>query len=117
MPVDLGANCAASDNTPPVDAAAPTTTLTAPADGATIAGVVDLTADADDDIAVTHVDFVANDTVIGSASSAPYLVSWDTSTVPDGTYDVQSKAYDAVGNVTSILFPFRAVRSVRGRAR
>ena len=86
VPVDLGANCATSDNIPPVDAAPPTTTLTAPADGATIAGTIDVTADADDDIAVTRVDFVAGDTVIGSSATAPYSVSWDTSTVPDGTY-------------------------------
>jgi chitodextrinase len=99
VPIDTGANCVPTD--PTIDTTPPTTDLTAPLDSTTVAGQVPLAADAADDTAVTRVDFLVGTTVVGSATTAPYTASWDTTTSPDGPYTVESRAYDAAGNSTT----------------
>ncbi len=81
------------------DTTAPTTSLTAPAAGTTLTGTVNVTANASDNIAVAKVEFYAGTTLIGSDTSAPYALSWNSATVANGTYALTSKAYDAAGNV------------------
>ncbi len=84
---------AAPDTTPP------TTALTAPAAGATLQGPVALEASAGDDRGVVRVELYANATPVGSDTSAPWGVTWDTTTVANGGYTLSTKAYDAAGNV------------------
>jgi Bacterial Ig domain len=78
-----------------------------PADGATLAGGQLLDAAAGDGPGVTKVNFeltggTLNQAVI--ATSVPtlfgWLASWDTTTVPNGTYTLQSVATDAANNVS-----------------
>lgn len=99
VPIDTGANCVPGD--PVIDTGPPTTDVTAPVDNATVSGNVAVTADAADDVAVTRVDFLVGATVIGSATTAPYTVDWDTTAGPDGPYSIESRAYDAAGNTTT----------------
>jgi hypothetical protein len=51
---------------------------------------------------VERVEFYAGTALLGTATTAPYAVSWDTSTVASGsTVTLTTKAYDAAGNVTT----------------
>jgi uncharacterized protein (TIGR03118 family) len=83
--------------TPPVLNAPPVVTLTTP--GGTLKGTVALSATAQDPISIAKIDFFANATLIGTATSSPYTVNWDTTTVADGTVSVTATATDVDGNV------------------
>jgi uncharacterized protein (TIGR03118 family) len=90
--IDVGA-------TPPVLNAAPVVTLTTPT--GTLKGTVTLTAAVQDPIRIAKVEFFANAKSIGVATTAPYSVSWDTTTVTDGQVNVTATATDADGSVGS----------------
>jgi hypothetical protein len=89
----------------PTDTAAPTVSLTAPAPGATVRGSVLLQATASDDVGVTRVDFYvrtntsgSTPTLVGSDTTAPYSVVWDTLVAtPASAYVLTARAYDAAG--------------------
>ncbi len=88
--IDLGAA--------PILNAAPVVALTAPAGNLT--GTVALSATAQDSIAVTKIQFFANtNTLIGTATTSPFSVQWDTTTVTNGTVSLTAVATDADGNV------------------
>lgn len=95
-PSGMGDNCNTPSDTQP-----PAVSLTAPAENATVSGVVNITATATDEVGVTKVDFYDNSTLISSDSSNPYSASWDTTKVPGGDHLLTVKAYDAAGNVAS----------------
>ena len=80
------------------DTTPPTTTLTAPASGATLTGTVTLSATASDDVGVARVDFLVDGGVVGSDTTSPYSISWNSATVSNGAHTVSSRAYDAAGN-------------------
>jgi peptidoglycan/xylan/chitin deacetylase (PgdA/CDA1 family) len=84
-----------------VDTTAPTVSLTAPADGATVAGTVSLTADAADDTSLDRVEFLVDGQLVATDASAPYSFGWDSSTVPDGAHVLRARAVDGAGNVTT----------------
>ncbi|MCP3166420.1 Ig-like domain-containing protein [Myxococcus qinghaiensis] len=77
---------------------APTVALTAPAPGSFLRGTVTLTADASDDVGVSRVDFFDGATLIGSATQAPFSVSWNTTTVVSGTHPLTAQAFDVEDN-------------------
>jgi hypothetical protein len=81
------------------DVTAPTVALTAPAEGETLTGTVVLTATASDDRAVTRVAFFVGTTQVGTDSTAPYTLSYNTRNLPNGAKVLTAKAYDAVNNV------------------
>lgn len=81
------------------DTKAPTTALTGPAAGTTLTGTVTLTANASDDVGVSKVEFYAGTKLLGSDSTSPYSLAWDSGTVSNGAYALTTKAYDAAGNV------------------
>ena len=80
------------------DQTPPTATLTAPAEATTVAGIVDLSADASDNVAVDRVDFLVNGAAVSSATAAPYVETWDSKSVPDGTVSIAARAVDTAGN-------------------
>ncbi|HYO59751.1 Ig-like domain-containing protein [Archangium sp.] len=81
------------------DETAPTVTLTSPAEGATLEGDIVLTATASDDYSVRRVDFYDGDTLIGTATSAPYSVFWYTRwNASNGPHVLTARAYDTSGN-------------------
>jgi subtilisin family serine protease len=82
----------------PADTTAPTVSITSPANGATVSGTVTITANATDDVGVTKVEFRVGDAVVAEDTSAPYSVTWDSTTVADGSHVISAKAYDAAGN-------------------
>ncbi len=80
------------------DTSPPSVSLTAPGDGAGVSGVVSLVAGASDDVGVVRVEFYRGSSLVGSVSSSPYQVSWDTTSVVNGSYSLSAKAFDAAGN-------------------
>ena len=76
-----------------VDNSAPTVSLTAPAPGATVTGLVDLAADAADNDALAGVQFRIDATNAGAEdAAAPYTISWNSGQVANGTHTVTAVA-------------------------
>lgn len=95
-PADTGDNCTTN-----VDQIAPTVNITAPTDGATVSGTVNLEATATDNTAVTKVEFYIDGTLKTTMSSGPYNYSWNSASVANGQHTVLVKGYDAMNNVGS----------------
>ena len=80
----------------------PTVSITAPAAGATVSGTVAVTAGASDDVGVAGVQFRLGAGNLGSEdTSAPYSISWDTTTVSNGSYSITAVARDTAGQTTT----------------
>ncbi len=79
-----------------IDATAPTTAITAPTNGAVIAGgsTTTITASASDNTGVTKVELYIDGTLKTTLTSGPYTYSWNTTGVTLGSHTIQSKAYD-----------------------
>ncbi|HEY6139916.1 MAG TPA: protease pro-enzyme activation domain-containing protein [Thermoanaerobaculia bacterium] len=87
-------------NTSTPDTTAPTTSITAPANGATVSGTaVSVTASASDNVGVTKVEFYLDGTLKSTDTTSPYAWTWDSTTAANGSHSLVSKAYDAAGNV------------------
>jgi len=81
------------------DTTPPAVSMTAPANNATVSGVVTVSATASDNVAVASVQFTLNGSNLGSGVTAsPYQASWDTTTVANGTYTLSAVATDTSGN-------------------
>jgi archaellum component FlaF (FlaF/FlaG flagellin family) len=89
------------DNSGPPDTTPPAVDLTAPADGATVSGSVTISADASDNVAVAQVEFLVNGNVVGSDSSSPYSIGWDSTALANGPATLTARATDAAGNSTT----------------
>jgi hypothetical protein len=100
---------------PSTDTTAPTTALTSPSAGTTLAGTVNLSATASDDRAVARVEFYDGSTLIGSDSTAPYELSWIATAASAGTHTLTSKAFDGTGNSTTSA-PVTITLSTAGQA-
>ncbi len=90
-----------------VDNTAPTTAVLKPVAGAKLKGSTSLKASASDNISLSSVQFVItggalNKSVIGTGSltKGDYALTWNSATVPAGTYTIQSLATDEAGNTT-----------------
>lgn len=81
------------------DTQAPTTSITAPTNGATVSGIVNVTANASDNVGVTRVEFWLDGVIKSTDTTSPYAWSWDTATSANGAHSIVSKAYDAANNV------------------
>lgn len=79
------------------DSEAPTVAITAPAAG-DVSGTVTVEATANDNIGVTVVRFFAGSNEIGSDTTSPYSVQWDTTTVSNGNVMLTAEADDTRGN-------------------
>jgi Big-like domain-containing protein len=91
-------------NAPPADTTPPTVSVTSPANGATVSGTITVTANASDNVGVAGVQFFLDslDNPLGAEdTSAPYQVSWNTTTVSDGQHVIAAVARDAAGNRTT----------------
>lgn len=86
---------------PPADTTPPSTSITAPAGGSTLSGTSTISANASDNVGVTKVEFYAGTTLLGSDTTAPYNLDWNTATVANGSYSLTTKAFDAAGNTAS----------------
>jgi subtilisin family serine protease len=86
---------------PPGDSTPPTTSITSPANGDTVSGTVTVAANAADNVGVSRVELWVDGVLTGSDATSPYQISWNTTTATNGGHGLQSRAYDAAGNVGS----------------
>jgi hypothetical protein len=86
-------HAAAPDTTPP------TTSITSPADGATVSGTTTVAAAASDNVGVTKVEFYLDNVLQTTDTASPYQWSWNTTGTASGAHSLTTKAYDAAGNV------------------
>jgi len=77
----------------------PTTSLMTPVNNSTISGSVTFAASATDDHGVTKVEFWCDGAVLlGTVTAAPYNLSYNTATIPNGARTFTCKAFDTAGN-------------------
>jgi fibronectin type 3 domain-containing protein len=87
---------ATADTTPP------TVSLTAPAPGTTVSGTVTVTATANDDVAVSGVQFKLDGATLNAEdTTSPYSTSWDTTATPNGTHTLTAVARDGAAHTTT----------------
>ncbi len=90
---DVVVGTSSGDTTPP------TTSITAPANNATVSGTVSVTASASDNVGVTKVEFYLDGALKSTATTSPYSWSWDTTSASNASHTLVSKAYDAANNI------------------
>jgi hypothetical protein len=78
------------DGTPP--------TVSVAALPATVSRTVTLTATATDNVGVTSVQFLVDGNPVGTVSSEPYTLTWNTGNVADGAHTITAVARDALNN-------------------
>jgi subtilisin family serine protease len=84
------------------DIDAPKVTLTSPAAGTSLSGLVVAIATASDDHRVFGVQFKVDGVLLGSEDGAePYEAAWDTMTVANGVHTITAIARDAAGKVST----------------
>ena len=80
------------------DVTPPTTSITAPAGGATVSGITAVSASASDNVGVAKVEFYLDGALKATDTTSTYDWSWDTTLATNGSHSLTSKAYDAAGN-------------------
>ncbi len=87
---------------PTPDTIPPTVSMTSPADGATVAGLVNLSANAADNIAVAGVQFLLDGIASGPEDTAsPYSGAWNSAGANNGPHTIAARARDSAGNATT----------------
>ena len=102
--MDRAGNTSTSSIQVSLDSTPPAMAIMAPADGQTMSGVsISLMATASDTgSGVAGVQFLLDGASLGAEDpSAPYSLSWDTTTTPDGAHTLGAFARDAAGNSAS----------------
>ncbi|MGH3454699.1 MAG: Ig-like domain-containing protein, partial [Nocardioidaceae bacterium] len=83
-----------------LDGTPPSVGITAPAAGS-VAGILTLVASATDNLGVAGVQFQLDGAALGvEVVAAPYTLTWDTTSVPDGSHALSAVARDTAGNST-----------------
>jgi len=80
------------------DTVAPMVVLSAPLASARLIGPSMVAAMASDDVAVAKVQFFSDAVLLGESLAAPYTLTFDASTQPNGAHLLTAKAVDASGN-------------------
>jgi C1A family cysteine protease len=83
---------------PTGDVTAPSVSITSPSAGASVSGTVNITSSASDNVGVTQVTYTMDGVNIGSVTTSPYTLAWNSGTVADGLHTLTAYAYDAAGN-------------------
>jgi hypothetical protein len=80
------------------DATPPTVVVTAPSPQQQVVGRVNVTAFAQDDLAVARVDFFVDGRPLGNSAAAPFGVTWDaTAERPGSQHTLTARAFDRGG--------------------
>ena len=81
------------------DPTPPSVSLTAPADGAQVSEIVNISAEATDNVGVIGVQFMVDGLNTGVEDTvAPYGQPWDSRTATNGVHTLTARARDAAGN-------------------
>lgn len=89
----------------PLDTTPPVVRILSPANGASISGIVPISAEATDNVAVEYLEisfwnqYTGQQVILGSVANSGLLtVNWDTRGLTPATYSVRAYAYDTLGN-------------------
>ena len=96
--LEASSNSRKKPPTSSTDITSPTIIISSPVNGSTVEGTVSVSINASDNVGVKSVSLSVDGTSIGTASTAPYNFSWNTSTLSDGTHSLTARATDAAGN-------------------
>jgi hypothetical protein len=89
---------------PGVDTVPPSASITTPVNGSTVAGIVNISASASDDVGLAGVQFQLNGANLGdfAAGAGPsFSISWNSGSVVNGSYNITAVAHDLAGNVAA----------------
>jgi len=87
------------------DVTPPTVSITSPRDGSSVdAPLVSVSSSVSDNVRVTKVELYVDGKLTSSATSAPFTNSWNARKAKPGSHSLQSRAYDAAGNVGTSAF-------------
>ena len=86
-----------------VDTTAPTVSMTAPANGVVVTGTaVTVSASASDNVGVSGVQFLLDGVSLGAEdTTAPYSITWNSTTTTSGLHTLSARARDAAGNTAT----------------
>jgi hypothetical protein len=83
------------------DVTPPTVSITGPGDGATVSGIVTITATAaDTGVGVQKVRFWVDNWYLSFDASSPYSKTWDTTAFSNGVHTINVEAVDNAGNAS-----------------
>ena len=91
----------ASATTQASDTQPPTVSITAPNPGPPVSQVITISATASDNVGVVAVEFLVDGISLGTDSTAPYIIPWNTTTANNGAHTLIAVARDAAGNQTT----------------
>lgn len=84
------------------DTQPPTVSLSAPTSGASVSGNVTISASAADNVGVAGVQFLLDGTPLGPIdASAPYSITWNSTTATNGAHTLGAQARDSAGNLST----------------
>ena len=84
------------------DTTPPTVSITTPVGGSTVSSTVTASASASDNVAVADVQFQLDGVNLGpDLTTAPYTISWDTTTTSNGAHNLTAIARDTSHNSTT----------------
>ncbi|HYV47889.1 MAG TPA: S8 family serine peptidase, partial [Myxococcaceae bacterium] len=81
------------------DQTPPTTAITAPAGGSQVGGTVNVQVDATDASGIAKIMVYVDDVAVGTDTTAPYSISWNTTAAENGAHVLKARAFDNAGNV------------------
>ena len=87
------------------DTQAPTVSITAPGSSSSVASTVMIQAAATDNVGVASVTFYVDGVQLGTSTTAPYSVPWNTTSAANGGHTIAAAARDAAGNVSNFSQP------------
>ena len=85
------------DNSSIIDDEAPVISISAPT-GGEVSGIVNVNVDATDNVAVARVALFVNGQQLLVSDQSPFVFAWDTTSLPDGVYDLTAHAFDEADN-------------------
>lgn len=85
--------------TPPADTQSPAASIAKPLGSETVTGLVPVDVTATDNVGVAKVELYVNGKLQATDAAAPYAFSWDTRSLANGMVNLESRAYDAAGNI------------------
>jgi len=83
---------------PSVDTTPPVTSIASPASGSIVSGIVNVQANASDNVGVTKIELYVDNVLANISSQVPLFYAWDTTGLANGLHTLHSLAYDSAGN-------------------
>lgn len=83
------------------DTTAPSVSVIAPSDGASLSGTTTLEATASDNVSIASVQFRVDGSVVATDATAPFSGSWNSGSATNGAHTIDAVATDTAGNSTT----------------